>query len=68
MDLILTAFSLGQLADLDADTLNLYEAFLDENDHDLYQWVSGQTDGPPKYANLIGMIKTELPGVTGVHI
>ena len=68
MDLILTAFSLGQLATMDAQTLDHYEAFLDENDHDLYQWVSGQSSGPQEYANLIAMIKTELPGITGVSM
>jgi antitoxin CptB len=68
MDLILTAFSTRQLAGLDGATLDLYEAFLEESDHDLYQWVSGQVAPPQHYENLLGLIKSELPGVTGKHL
>lgn len=65
MDLILTAFSTGQLSTLDGATLDLYEAFLEESDHDLYQWVSGQAEAPQGYADLLDLIRTELPGVSG---
>ena len=65
MDLILSDFSARHLASLDASELDLYERFLEENDHDLYQWVSGQGDAPEGYAPLMRRIKTDLPGVTG---
>ncbi len=56
MDIILTGFSLSALADLAAAELDLYEALLDENDHDLYGWVSGQLATPEKYLTLITKI------------
>jgi len=46
MDLILGPFADSQLAALDGAALALYDRLLDENDHDLYQWVSGQRDAP----------------------
>jgi len=42
MDIILSAFSTEHLERLDAAQLDVYDMFLSENDHDLYQWVSGQ--------------------------
>ena len=48
MDLLLGGFADKAMADLDPDSLDLYEALLEENDQDLYAWVSGQSphDGP----------------------
>ena len=46
MDLILSAYADDTLAAMSDDTLTLYDDLLDENDHDLYQWVTGQF--PPK--------------------
>ena len=56
MDLILGAFADSRLSDLDAAELDLFEALLGENDHDLYQWVSGQTAPPEHLAGLIRSI------------
>lgn len=56
MDLILGGFARRGLAGLDAETLDLYEVLLEENDHDLYQWVSGQVPTPARYAGLIATI------------
>ncbi|MEP5729112.1 MAG: succinate dehydrogenase assembly factor 2 [Sulfitobacter sp.] len=53
MDLILTAYAEGQLDQMDDATLDLYDAMLNENDHDLYQWVTGQTPAPEPYSALI---------------
>lgn len=64
MDLILTAFSEARLAGLDAAELALYDALLSENDHDLYQWVSGQTEEPEQYRPLMGMIREGAVGLT----
>ncbi|MBI1416388.1 MAG: succinate dehydrogenase assembly factor 2 [Limimaricola sp.] len=63
MDLILPAFTATDLDDLDAAELDLFEALLAENDHDLYQWVSGAGVAPPEYAGLIGRIAARATGV-----
>lgn len=56
MDLILPAFTATDLERLDAAELDLFEALLAENDHDLYRWVTGAGVAPPEYAGLIGRI------------
>jgi antitoxin CptB len=63
MDLILIAFSGDHLEGLSDPDLDIYEALLAENDHDLYQWVSGQNEAPSPYGPLIGRIAA---GATGV--
>lgn len=60
MDMILIAFSEANLADMDADTLDQYEALLHENDQDLYQWVTGQVPVPDPYGDLIANISQSL--------
>jgi antitoxin CptB len=61
MDLILERFADRNLADMDDAGLQRYDAMLSENDHDLYQWVTGQTVPPGHYADLIGAIIADLP-------
>lgn len=56
MDLILSAYADGHLAAMSQAQLDDYEALLEENDHDLYQWVTGQVPPPPRYGALIGDI------------
>lgn len=56
MDLILGRFAETALGDLSEDELQLYDALLSENDHDLYQWVTGQAAAPDRFAALIGRI------------
>ena len=63
MDLILDRFAAAGLAAMDAAGLDLYDALLSENDHDLYQWVSGQVPAPERYARLIAEIVAGLPPV-----
>jgi antitoxin CptB len=38
---------------MNPEALDLYENLLEENDQDLYQWVSGQTPAPQGLAGLI---------------
>ena len=64
MDLILMAFSERHLSELDAAQLERYDALLSENDHDLYQWVSGQTDEPESYKELMSLIRDGAVGLT----
>lgn len=60
MDLILKAFADRRLADMSAEELDLYEDLLEENDHDLYQWVSGQGATPARYLDLVKDIASGL--------
>ncbi|MEZ5751866.1 MAG: succinate dehydrogenase assembly factor 2 [Paracoccaceae bacterium] len=63
MDLILGPWADAHVGDLDAEALDVYEALLGENDHDLYQWVTarigkrdGHTAGPAGYGALLDTI------------
>ena len=53
MDLILSAFGDARLDSMDSTALDLYDLLLDENDQDLYQWVTGQVPTPAPFAELI---------------
>ncbi|MVO16934.1 succinate dehydrogenase assembly factor 2 [Parasedimentitalea huanghaiensis] len=56
MDIILSAYAQRNLPQMDGAQLDLYDALLDENDQDLYQWVTGQATGPDNLQNLINEI------------
>lgn len=63
MDIILGAFADDQVAQLSASDLDLYEALLSENDHDLYAWVTSRIGaatnaplGPRGYGALLDRI------------
>lgn len=60
MDLILGTFAESHLDSLSEDELAVYDAMLSENDHDLYQWVSGQQPTPSRYLALLGRISAEI--------
>ena len=60
MDLILSAFATSHLEKMTEADLILYDAMLSENDHDLYQWVTGQIAGPERFAAMIAMVATTL--------
>jgi antitoxin CptB len=64
MDIILGRFAADHLAAMTAPTLDTYEALLEENDHDLYQWVTGQTAAPAPFAALIGEITAHTGAAT----
>lgn len=59
MDLILGGWADRRLAGLDAAGLALYDALLEENDHDLYQWVTGAAEAPERFAALVAEIAAE---------
>lgn len=61
MDLILQRFAESHLETMDDAGLSCYDAMLSENDHDLYQWVTGQVATPDTYADLIRAIVSDLP-------
>ena len=56
MDLILGAYATARLERMPTASLDLYDALLEENDQDLYQWVTGQVPAPDRFAGLIGDI------------
>lgn len=56
MDLILGPYADARLADMDASARERFEALLQENDQDLYQWVTGARPAPGRFAELIAEI------------
>ena len=56
MDLILGRFWDAEGSGLDGPTLDLYERLLQENDQELYTWVSGQVAPPDEFAPLIARL------------
>ena len=56
MDLILGGFADGRLAALGAEELDAYERLLDENDQDLYKWVSGAAPAPETHGPMLAII------------
>ncbi|UWR34412.1 succinate dehydrogenase assembly factor 2 [Sulfitobacter sp. W027] len=60
MDLILSAYAEARLPQMDDAGLTLYDQMLNENDHDLYLWVSGQAEAPADYAALVADIRGQL--------
>ena len=60
MDLVLGGFSTHELKHLPPDLLDLYEKLLEENDHDLYAWISGVSPAPAPYAPLLQRITNRI--------
>lgn len=60
MDIILSHFADTRLDAMDEAALDHYDALLNENDQDLYQWVSGQADAPAEFKDLIAEIAAEM--------
>ncbi|MEL6171203.1 MAG: succinate dehydrogenase assembly factor 2 [Pseudomonadota bacterium] len=57
MDLLLLSFADNCMAELSEAELERYDALLEENDQDLYEWVSGQSAPPEGIAALIEIIR-----------
>lgn len=56
MDLILGPYADARLDGMGAAALELYDALLEENDQDLYPWISGAQPCPPQYLDLLSEI------------
>lgn len=56
MDLILGPFADDRLTSLTPDTVARFEALLDENDHELYAWISTGKGAPDTLAALLAEI------------
>jgi antitoxin CptB len=66
MDLILGGWSDARLATLDAAELDLYEALLEENDQDLYGWITGREAAPERLRPLLMRISAETGPPAGL--
>lgn len=64
MDLILKNFADQRLKVLSSAGLDLYEALLEENDHDIYAWISGAAPAPENFRQMIDEIAETAKGVT----
>ncbi|KGJ12851.1 succinate dehydrogenase assembly factor 2 [Paracoccus sanguinis] len=66
MDLILGPFADARLQGMDAATLDRLEALLEENDQDLYPWVTarmrGEAAGPAALGPLLDEIAAHAAG------
>ena len=60
MDLILGGFADTEMVKLNAQELDEHEIMMSENDHDLYQWVSGQSKVPLEIASAIERIRAHF--------
>lgn len=56
MDLILSAFADAELGRMEPAELDVYDAFLHENDQELYAWVTGQEPPPERFSELISRV------------
>ena len=56
MDLILGGYADAHLQTLDDPALDTFEAALEENDHDLFAWVTGRAEAPARYAALVAAL------------
>ena len=56
MDIILSAYADNSLAQMSEADITLYDALLNENDQDLYSWVTGQTVPPEKFTEMLADI------------
>ena len=65
MDITLSRFADDCLPTMSPEELDIYEDFLDQNDQDLYQWVSGQSACAPQFIALVGNIKVHISRVHG---
>ena len=56
MDLILGGFADDEMSKLSLEELNEHELMMSENDHDLYNWVSGKSEVPPEPTPVLSIL------------
>lgn len=59
MDILMVRFADAHLESLSEADLDLLDRVLEENDQDLYRWVSGQGQAPEDLAPIIDRIAAE---------
>ena len=60
LDLILGQFSQENLINFEMSELELYEQFLSNDDHLIYNWLFEKEDSPRIYKNLVKQIKKSM--------
>ena len=60
LDLILGRFSHEKLMNFEMSELELYEHFLSNDDHLIYNWLFEKEDSPRIYKNLVKQIKKSM--------
>ncbi|MDH3668777.1 MAG: succinate dehydrogenase assembly factor 2 [Paracoccaceae bacterium] len=63
MDLILGPFADTRLAELNEAALDAYEQLLEENDWDIYYWITGARPVPEAHAGLVDILRIEAGAV-----
>lgn len=56
MDMLLGPYADTALEALDDASLSEFEALLEENDQDLYAWISGARTPDPRHAGALGRV------------
>ena len=59
-DIILGNFARKNIGNLNLDELNAYESLLNENDQDIYLWISGGKSISSQYEKIISKIVSTL--------
>lgn len=59
-DIILGNFARKNIGNLNLDELNAYESLLNENDQDIYLWISGGKSISSQYEKIINKIVSTL--------
>ena len=60
MDLVLGGFADARLSDLSDAEIDIFEALMGENDHDLLQWVTEQSSAPARYQDLLPELRKHV--------
>lgn len=55
-DQLLGHFARGRLSELDEGQLNTYESLINEDDWDIYAWLTNANPTPEKYQALLEMV------------
>nr|WP_205524084.1 succinate dehydrogenase assembly factor 2 [Oceanomicrobium pacificus] len=57
MDMVLGPFADAELAGLSPDALDQLDALLEENDQDLYAWLTRQSEAPADHAGMLDRLR-----------
>ncbi len=58
MDIILGRWADMRLHAADPDVLDIFEDLMEENDQDLYLWVSSQAEPPPQFKAIVADLRS----------
>lgn len=59
-DLILGRFADARLPALETPFVDVYEQLLDEDDADIWSWLTGKAEAPEQYAALIALLRDDV--------